>query len=425
MVRDHGARHRSRRTVSSAAPVPEPAARGTSRRRFLAAVAAGGIAGLVTGCDSDPPGYDTATGTDPMQQVVSFTGPHQAGIATPAPAHLVFTAFDLTIRGRAALRALMRRWTDAIAQLTTGRSTESDTGETASSGPAALTITAGVGPTLFDDRFALTDRRPTALRPLPSFRGERIDPAISGGDLMVQACAEDPMVALHAVRQLTRLADGAARVRWTQRGFGASAAARAHQTPRNLFGQKDGTSNPAVGTPTFDSAVWLPDNTYPAWLRGGSYAVIRKIRMNLGAWDAIPQAEQERAVGRSKDTGAPLSGGGERTAPDFATAGSNGRPVIDVRSHVRLAHPAFNRGAAMLRRGYSYDDGLDASTGEAEAGLFFIAYVADLNRQFIPIQRRLADNDRLAAFTTHISSSVFAVLPGVHDGSYLGQPLLV
>jgi deferrochelatase/peroxidase EfeB len=414
--------------MTNPAATPEPQPPRPGRRLFLTTAVAAGAGGLTAGAGVVTPrpangSNDNNTVTDPLRQIVPYAGVHQAGIETVPPAHLVFAAFDLDIQDRGELRVLLRRWTEAIAALTTGRTVADDTGEATDIGPAALTVTIGVGPGVFDDRFGLSGRAPRSLRPLPLFRGDRIDPAISGGDLMVQACAEDPTVALHAVRQLTRLADGMARVRWTQRGFGATAAERARQTPRNLFGQLDGTNSPPPGSRAFGNAAWVPGDAEPDWLRGGSFLIARKIRMDLDAWDAASRSVQERALGRRTDNGAPLSGGSEHTPPNFAVRDVGGRPVIDARSHVRLSHPAFHRGAAMVRRGYSYAEGPDPATGN-DAGLFFIAYVADIDRQFTPVQRLLAEQDRLAEFTTHLSSSVFAVLPGVDGHRYLGEALL-
>lgn len=408
--------------------------RGISRRDALRLGIAGGLGAggalaaerLLTEAPTERPAPPADAG------IVPFRGVRQAGIATPAPAHLAFTAFDVTTPDRGALTALLSTWTDAAERLTQGRPVAlpagpeqppADTGEATDSPPASLTLTFGIGPGLFDDRFGLAAARPPGFADLPAFPGDRLDPARSGGDLMVQACAEDAMVAFHAVRELARVGRGVVRPRWQQRGFGASAAARAEATPRNLFGQKDGTANPQPGTRTFDDAVWVGEGG-PAWLRGGSFLAVRRIRMDLETWDELSLRVQEQMLGRTKAAGGPLSGGGERTSPDFGVRGPDGTPLIPADSHVRLSNPAFHRGATMLRRPYSFDDGVDPVTGARDAGLFFLAYVADLNRQFVPVQQELAERDRLNEVTTTVGSAVFAVLPGAAPGAVLGQELL-
>lgn len=343
---------------------------------------------------------------------------HQPGIDTPAPAHLQFAAFDVVVERSRDLAALLSRWSATAAELGRGGGA-SGTAVAA----AAVEVTLGFGPSLFDGRFGLAERRPPGFASLPAFAGDQLDPARSGGDLMLQVCGEDP-VAVHAVlRLLTASARGAAWVRWTQRGFGTSAHERTRATPRNLLGQKDGTGNPVPGTARFDEAVWLPADAEPAWLRGGSFLVARRIRLALDAWDATPPREQERVIGRTLGEGGPLSGGGELEPPDFGRRGPDGSLLIPADSHVRLSNPAFYRGAVMFRRGYSYDDGLDA-VGRPDAGLFFLAYVRDVAAQFVPVQRRLAEADALNCFTTTLGGAVFVVPPSAAPGGYLGQGLL-
>jgi deferrochelatase/peroxidase EfeB len=351
---------------------------------------------------------------------------HQAGIDTAVPAFLTLAAFDLRAPDAASLRDLLRRWSDAAENLTAGRPLNgtgtgageppADSEETTGKGPKSLTLTFGLGPAVFDRRYGLSGRRPAGLRQLPTFRGDRLREELTGGDLLVQACAEDPTVTFHAVRALTGLAGTDAQLRWQQNGFGAAASHRFQTTPRNLFGQLDGTANPIAGTSAFDSAVWVSDD--PPWLRGGSHLVVRRIRMDLQRWDNLPLNVQERMIGRAKDSGAPLTGGDERTAPDFAARDSAGRLIIAEDSHIRLASPAFHGGAAMLRRGYSYDAGIDPRTGAPDAGLLFLAYVADIDRQYIPVQQALADRDQLNAVTTVTGSAVFVIPPGWQPGQY-------
>ena len=368
------------------------------------------------------------------QDVYPFYGEHQSGILPPAQDRLHFASFDVTA-DRAGLVALLQRWTAAAAQMTRGQQVGSvntpydappqDTGEAADLPAAGLTITFGFGPSLFDNgRFGLHTQRPEALEELPHFPGDNLDPARSGGDLCVQACADDPQVAVHAVRNLSRLAFGAAVVRWSQLGYGrTSATSTAQQTPRNLFGFKDGTANIKAENPRAEAQVWVQPGDGPAWLTGGSYLVARRIRMTIETWDRASLREQEAVIGRSKAEGAPLSGGGEFDAPDFTRAGSDGRPLIPKTSHVALSHPDNNHGAAMLRRGYNFVDGND-NLGRLDAGLFFLAYQRDPRTAFIPVQQRLSNQDALAEYLQHVGSGIFAVPAGISPGEHVGHRLL-
>jgi len=410
-----------------------------SRRRFLGATAAGGAA-LALGTTAAPPVQNAPAGQSD-RRVVPFYGRHQAGIATPAPAHLLFAAYDLLLNATATdLRELLQRWSAAGARLTAGQASAADPvpapaaaphDATAAAGddPAALTLTFGLGPGVFAPERGLAERRPAGLVPLPRFRNDALDPARSGGDLGVQACAEDPLVVFHAIRVLSGLANGVARLRWTQRGFGATTEFRlSGETPRNLQGFKDGTANPPPTDPLFAETVWVQGDDEPAWLRDGSFLVVRRIRMDLDRWEALSVADQERVIGRAKESGAPLSGGSEHTPVDLQATGPDGSLLIPASSHVHLTNPARNFGARMFRRGYSYDDGWDPTAsdgaGRLDAGLFFMAYVRDPVAQFVPMQQRLANADALNRFITHVGSALFAILPGAPEGGYVGQTLL-
>ncbi|HCX84844.1 MAG TPA: deferrochelatase/peroxidase EfeB, partial [Micrococcales bacterium] len=361
-----------------------------------------------------------------------------AGIATPVQDHLHFAAYDLSPRAtREDLVALLQEWSYAAARLTQGLDVSAtgavggnpaappdDTGEALGLPPAHLTITIGLGSSLFgtgdsadSDRFGLAAQRPAGLAPLPPFLGDALQAEWSHGDLCIQACADDPQVAVHAVRNLSRMAFGRASVRWSQMGFGRTSRTSAAQaTPRNLFGFKDGTRN-VLGTEEDRLAehVWVGEGDEPAWLRGGSYLAVRKIEMQLEPWDRTSLTEQERVFGRDKAEGAPLSGGTEFTEPDFAAG------AIDVASHVALAHPDHNGGATLLRRGYNFVDGTNA-LGRLDAGLFFLAYVRDLE-QVITVQRALA-TDLMNEYVRHIGSATFAIPPGVAPGGWVGETLL-
>jgi len=373
-----------------------------------------------------------------------FHGTHQAGIVTPAQDRLHFAAFDVTTTERADLVDLLQKWTEAAERMTRGgyageggavegafNLPPDDTGEAIGLSSSGLTITFGFGPSLFrdaegKDRFGLADRQPEALRELPHFPADNLDPRRSYGDICVQACANDPQVAVHAIRNLVRIGFGTVAVRWSQLGFGRTSTTSVSQdTPRNLFGFKDGTANiKAEETEDLEKHVWVADgdDTKADWLVGGSYLVARRFNMTVEVWDRQPLGDQESFVGRSKGTGAPLSGGGEFDDFDFDMPGSNDQTIIAADAHVRLVHPDFNDGARMLRRGYNFVDGSDA-LGGLDAGLFFLAFVRNPDTHFIPIQNRMATQDALMEYLKVTGSALFAVPPGTKPGEHVGQSL--
>lgn len=416
---------------------------GLSRRGLLSLAGAGG-AGLAAGFL----GHDAvAEAAEPLLapgDTIPFHGDRQAGIVTPAQDRLHIAAFDVVTEDRAALIQLLKDWTSAAAAMTAGRGTgltgavdgpydapPEDTGETLDLGAGKLTLTFGFGPDLFEKdgkaRFGLEGRRPEALIDLPHFPGDDLDPGRTGGDIVVQACADDPQVAVHAIRNLARIGFGQTRVRWSQLGFGrTSSTSRSQATPRNLFGFKDGTNNlKAEDTDLLDQHVWARPGTRSeeAWMTGGTYLVARRIRMHIEIWDRTSLREQEGLIGRTKGAGAPLSGGEEFTAPDFETEDSSGKPVIPLDAHVRLAHPSRNAGVRMLRRGYNYTDGSDG-LGHLDAGLFFIAFVTDPRTHYVPMQLAMAKKDTLALeYLKHTGSGLFAVPPGIRTGGFIGDGL--
>lgn len=412
-----------------------------SRRRLFGLAGAG----VAAGAAGFAGGLETARATEPGGAEVHrypFHGAHQAGIVTPAQDRLHFAAFDVTATTRGELVTLLKAWTAAAAEMTQGRpvgagaplpydSPAADTGEALDLPPSRLTLTFGFGPSLFrdadgKDRFGIADRQPAALRRLPHFPADNLDPDRSDGDLCVQACADDPQVAVHAIRNLARIAFGTAALRWSQLGFGrTSSTSTKQQTPRNLFGFKDGTANlKAEDAGHVDQHVWVgaKDDSRADWLAGGSYLVARRINMNIETWDRTSLREQENLVGRDRPEGAPLSGGSEFTGPDFKVEGSDGQPLMKVDSHVRLAHPSQNSGVRMLRRGYNFTDGSDA-LGRLDAGLFFIAYVRNPDTHYIPMQTKLSGQDGLMEYLQHRGSALFAVPPGVREGGFVGDAL--
>ncbi|MEU6405985.1 iron uptake transporter deferrochelatase/peroxidase subunit [Streptomyces sp. NPDC046985] len=388
----------------------------------LGAAAAGGAVAVAQN-QSDAAGAGAA---------VPFHGAHQAGIATPVQDRLHFAAFDVKTEDRAAFVQLLKDWTAAARRMTAGKTVgdgaygglaeapPDDTGEALGLQPSRLTLTLGFGPSLFD-KFGLADRRPAALVDLPSFPGDDMDSSRTGGDLCVQACADDPQVAVHAIRNLARIGFGTVAVRWSQLGFGkTSSTTPGAQTPRNLMGFKDGTRNIAGDeTGRLGEFVWVGDRdggSKDAWMSGGSYLVARRIRMNVETWDRSSLQEQEDVFGRDKGEGAPVGKAKERDEP-FLKA-------MKPDAHVRLAHPDSNGGITILRRGYSFTDGTDG-LGRLDAGLFFLAYQRDPRKGFIPLQRRLSAQDALNEYIQHVGSAVFAIPPGVRDAhDWWGRPLL-
>ncbi|MEU3482188.1 iron uptake transporter deferrochelatase/peroxidase subunit [Streptomyces sp. NPDC033754] len=410
-----------------------------SRRRLLGTVGAAGAAGLVigaaggvgiSGAVSDD---DTTTGAAGPQSLTSvgatevmFHGKHQAGITTPLQSRGHLIAFDLAPgAGRKEAAALLRRWSATAKALMAGKAPAGDTGIALDAGPSSLTVTFGFGRTFFD-RTGLAARRPTGLDPLPAFSSDALDPRRSEGDLWVQIGADDALVAFHALRALQKDAGDAARVRWQMNGFNRSAGATAKpMTARNLMGQVDGTGNPKPTDPDFDRRIFVPAGATGAqeWMAGGSYAVVRRIRMLLDDWEKLPLDRQEKVIGRRKSDGAPLTGGTETTELDLNKFGPDGKLVIPDNAHSRISAPEQNGGAAMLRRPFSFHDGIGPD-GTPDAGLLFVCWQADPLRGFVPVQRKLDRGDALSSFIRHESSGLFAVPGGPAEGEYVGQRLL-
>lgn len=342
----------------------------------------------------------------------SLLGARQPGIATPVLDHLAFAAFDLTRTGRAELLELLRTLTGESERLMCAQHRPPDRG-----GPAgSLTLTIGLGAAVFDERYGLAARQPVGLTALPRFPGDALKPEACGGELCIQACADERATADHAVSALTAIGQGAIRMRWSQRAsMRRWPGERPEGRPRNLLGFKDATGNPRRGK-DLARHVWITGRERD-WMLGGTYLVVRKVRVLLDAWNALSLAEQERVIGRHRDTGAPLGRSHEFEAMPLTD------PRIPADAHARLANPRANGGLTLLRRGYSYDDGVDAD-GHADAGLLLLLYQRDPRRQFIPLQRRLAERDALARYTRTVGSAVFAIPPGAQGAASLGDRLL-
>ncbi|MFF0817876.1 iron uptake transporter deferrochelatase/peroxidase subunit [Rhodococcus sp. NPDC003318] len=421
-------------------PDSSPTARSgkLSRRALFGTVGVGVVAagaGVAVGRLTTPEATTYADTT-----VVDFHGVHQAGIVTPAQDRMHFVAFDVITDSRDELVALLKTWTAMASRMTAGEQAApdgalgagqynppTDTGEALDLAACQLTLTIGFGPTLFEkdgvDRFGIAGMRPAALVELPKFTGDALEPARSGGDICIQACATDPQVAVHAVRNLARVGFGTVAVRWSQLGFGRTSSTSTTQTtPRNLFGFKDGTRNiKAEDDAAVDRFVWVDRSDDQEWMGGGSYLVTRRIRMLIESWDRTVLHEQERVIGRSKGSGAPLGQEDEFDELDLDSKGPDG-PLVDVAAHVRLASKEELGGIEILRRGYNFTDGSDGF-GHLDAGLFFIAYCRNPLEQFVPMQQKLARNDAMNEYIKHVGSAVFAVPPGVEGDAFWGSTL--
>ncbi|POH71808.1 iron uptake transporter deferrochelatase/peroxidase subunit [Arthrobacter glacialis] len=418
----------------------EPTA-GVSRRKFFSGSAAlagaGGMALGVAGALAS--GAAASAPTEPVSDVermaaranlsYPFYGEHQGGIDTPPQDHLVFTAFDVTATSPTELQLVLAKWSAAMAEMTSGapvgkvepgreQAIPGDTGEATDMGPQGLTLTLGFGPSLFDERFGLAPFKPADFAQLPAMAGESLDPALTGGDLCIQACANDPQVAYHAVRNLARMARTMVKTKWTVLGFGRASAGANQTTPRNLMGFKDGTRN-VKDVVDLDAHVWVGEEAGQPWMVGGSYLVARKIHMLIETWDEDTIGDQQSIFGRTKGEGAPLSGTREHDVPDFHATVA-GAPAIAPDSHIALVAHENNGGTKILRRGYNFTDGLDA-VGRLDAGLMFLSFQKN-PIQFATLQRKLGSSDRLNEYIRHVGSGVFAVPAGLPAaGSYYGK----
>ena len=390
------------------------------RRRFLTGAA--GLAGVGVGAGVTAGGA-AALRPAPAERVfgsetVDFYGDHQAGVTTTPPAHVTYVGIDLASGANAsALAGILGIWTDDAARLTQGRPSLSDAEPELALLPANLTVTVGVGERVFT--VTGTEKlRPSWLRPLPAFGVDRLDPRWAQTDLLLAICSDDPMTVAHTMRVMVNAVRTRIAVRWVQRGFRESRGVRAGgATMRNLMGQVDGTAQP--GRSLHDTLIW-DDGSAQAWFAGGTSLVLRRIAMDLDGWAELDRRGRELTMGRRLADGAPLSGDREHDEPDFAAI-DKGLPVIPASSHVARAHRTGERDR-FLRRAYNYDDPPEG-TAISNSGLLFAAFQRDVEAQFIPVQRRLAEHDALNEWTVPIGSAVYAILPGVREGEVLGSAL--
>ena len=387
------------------------------RREFLKKAGIGG-AGLALGlsgasaffANKEQGSKNIADG----QEEISFYGKHQAGITTPMQKNIYFVVLDLRTTDKNKLIQLFKDWTDYSEKLVNGDLVKkdgsnallppSDTGETVGLNPYRLTLTFGVSAS-FLTKLGLEKKRPKLFRDLPAFPKEQLREQYTGGDIVIQACADDEQVAFHAVRNLIRKGRNKVTMKWSQSGF--AAIGDRMETPRNLFGFKDGTAN-VTTEKDFDKVVWADSQD---WMKNGSYMAVRRIIMHLETWDRTNLQEQENTFGRYKESGAPFGKQNEFDEVDLS--------LLPVDSHVRLAKEVD---LPILRRSYSYSDGIDPKTGQFDAGLLFIAFQKDPDR-FVKIQTNLGADDKMNEYVTHIGSGLFACFGGVKEGGYIGQDL--
>ena len=418
-------------------------AKGTSRRAMFTGAGLGAALAGLAGVAGGRAWEASRRPEDAILTTYPFRGDHQAGITTPAQDNMFTAAFDVSTTDVEELKTLLSDWAVAAEQMTAGeliggqpssnkQLPPKDTGEAWGYKPNGLTITFGVGKGLFvdadgKDRFGLAAKMPAILKEgMPSFSGDQLHAAQSDGDLLIQACSNDAQVCVHAIRNLTRIAFGTATLRWSQVGYGRTSSTSVDQeTPRNLFGFKDGTNNIKAEDPAdqLNEHLWVQpgDDAAASWMAGGTYYVARRIRMLAEVWDRLRLIEQEQTMGRDKRYGAPLSianptkSSEEFTAVDYKAKDDKGETLVPADAHIAVVSPEQNQGRRMLRRGYNYTDGSD-SLGLLQTGLFFIAFVRDPRTNFYPILDRMTKSDALQEYLKHEAAALFAIPPGIKKG---------
>ena len=363
-----------------------------------------------------------ALALEEANQAIPFYGKCQSGITTPIQRQVYFAVLDLATEDLDTIRGIFKSWTTYIARMMQGELVEAyksntmlpptDTGEAVGMGTERLTITVGVSPS-FLEKLNLTGKKLPELEELPKFARDQLQKAFTGGDICIQACAEDAQVAFHAVRNLLRKGREHLTLKWSQTGYAAITSQGS--TPRNLFGFKDGTAN-VTSQDDFDRVIWCDQDN---WMKNGTYLIVRRVQMHLETWDRTSLREQENTFGRHRDSGAPFGAVDEFDPVDLELKDDKGNLVIPEDCHVRLAKEV---GEEIYRRAFSYSNGINPRTGQFDAGLLFISFQKD-PQQFIKVQKNLGTKDKLNEYITHVGSGLFAILPGVEEGGYLGQSL--
>jgi dye decolorizing peroxidase len=386
----------------------------------LVGASAGALIGAQQAASATQVAADLAAQTAVLKRSEKFHGTHQNGIELELQTFTNFVSLDLhTDTDRSAMKRWMKILTNDIERLTNGEPVLADAQPQLALGPARLTVTVGFGPELFS-KLGLESERPESLAELPKFKVDALRAEFSGGDVLLHVSADDPIVLSHAVRSLITDSMSFASVRWTQQGFSnAQGVVPGGVRQRNLMGQVDGTDNPAFGTDDFDNLVWINDG--PEWIRGGTILVLRRIAMQLNTWDQLGRGDKEQVIGRHLDTGAPLGKKNETDPLDLNAVDDRGLKVIPNFAHVRRASPT-NPSERFFRRPFNYEVGTSAD-GTPDVGLLWTAYQRDVNKQYLPVQRRLDSFDLLSKWTTPIGSSVWGIAHGVTKGNVLASDL--
>jgi deferrochelatase/peroxidase EfeB len=415
------------------------------RRSFLKRAGGVGLGGLAAGYGLGATTADASAGEsgEELARRVNqtelgakreFDGVHQAGILTPAADFSVFVALDSIAGGRAELATALQSLSTRARELAHGGAypVEEYDAPPADSGtlgsviaPDALTVTIAFGASLFDGRYDLGARRPRHLLEMTAFAHDELDPARTGGDVLLQIAAGHRDTVAHALRELLKPVRAELVPRWSVAGFqGAQRGPAPHSSRRNHFGFRDGTSNPDVTDPkVMDRLVWAARGAgEPGWTADGTYQVVRAIRMHVEFWDRVGLHEQEEMIGRSRDTGAPLGGEGEFENPRFDLDPKGERIALDA--HIRLANPRqpATIDERILRRAWNYSEGFDRD-GQLNVGLLFVAFNQDIGRQFVAIQERLNEEPMVDYVTPEGGGYFFAPAAARGPGDWVGSGL--
>jgi deferrochelatase/peroxidase EfeB len=426
------------------------------RRQFLTRSATligtgglGAIAGAVVEADSHasaqaPSASEQARKTlgNELATRIPFDAEHQAGILTRAQAQASFVALDSIAPDRSTLVTALQNLSTRARSLTQGDTVGAeelddpppDSGILGPiNAPDELTVTIAFGASLFDGRYGLQAMRPKGLERMPSFAHDNLDPARSHGDVLLSVCAGQRDTVTHTVRELMRSVVGHLTPRWRIDGFqSAKRGPTPANHPRNLFAFRDGTANPDVNDASLmDKLIWVPPappsargSGEPAWAGGGTYQVVRTIRMHVEFWDRVGMFEQQKMIGRYRVSGAPLGGTNEFQDPHYDLDPQGKR--IPLIAHIRLANPRTPQTAEqrILRRGYNFDRGLDEA-GDLDQGLVFVAFNQDVQRQFATIQRRL-EEEEMSDYITPVGGGYFFAPRGSRGlGDWVGSGLFV
>ena len=388
---------------------------GISRRSLLVGSGAAGVAGASIAYFGKK---SSAVQSKTEVAKIGFYGVHQSGIENTPGLISNFVAFDLIDPTKANLQSVLRLFTDDAARLTQGKPALADGAPELAVNPANLTMTLGVGPSLFT-RVPGLPSKPDFFNEIPAFPNDQLDPKWSGSDFIIQFCCDDSLTLSHAVGMIAKDLSTLAQVRWIQTGARSDKPAFSGTTSvRNLMGQVEGSDNPLPGNPIFNSLVWI--NEGPQWAKDGSILILRRIQMLMDKWEILDRSAQEMVIGRRLDNGAALGNKVENEPVNFEATDTLGLPLISANAHIRLAHGA-SLSERIYRRPYNYDNGI--VDGKRDLGLIFAAFTSNPVTSYLPIQGRLAQSDSLNKWITAIGSSTYLILPGCTENGYIGETL--